>query len=118
MSKRTPPEGLAPAGLAQWRKYDDYELDAHEERILVEICREIDIVERLEDALKDAPLLVKGSQGQDVANPLIGEVRQHRTTINTLMKSLRLPEEEAQAAARSRSESARAAANARWRRGA
>lgn len=118
MSKRTPPQGLAPAGLAQWHRYDEYELDAHEVRLLVEICREIDIVERLEEALKDADLLVKGSMGQDVANPLIGEVRQHRTTINTLMKSLKLPEEEEQVAAKSRSESARAAANARWRRGA
>ena len=44
-----------------------------------------DLQERLEEALKDADLLVRGSMGQEVANPLIGEVRQHRTTINTLM---------------------------------
>jgi hypothetical protein len=65
-----------------------------------------------------APLLVRGSQGQDVINPLISELRQHRATLASLLRQLKLPDESTRLA-EARSTSARAAANARWsRRGA
>jgi hypothetical protein len=61
---------------------------------------------------------VRGSQGQDVINPLISELRQHRSTLAALLRQLKLPDDSA-SAAEARSTSARAAANARWsRRGA
>jgi hypothetical protein len=36
--------------------------------------------------------LVKGSQGQQVINPLISEVRQHRNCVASLLKWLKLPD--------------------------
>ena len=68
------------------------------------------------------PKTVKGSMGQLVAAPLVSELRQHRATLNTLLRSLKLPEVDAgalaeQAAAKAgESERKRAAAVARWSR--
>ena len=94
-----------------------YALRPDELRILEDACRQVDLVERLEKALDGADLIVKGSQGQPVANPLVAEIRQHRQVVKALLGSLKLPDEDGRAA-ESRSASARDAANARWRRGA
>lgn len=110
------PTKLGPAGGKLWRSITgSYELRPDELRVLEDACREADLIDRLEDALSTAELIVHGSQGQPVSNPLVQEVRQHRATFAALLGRLKLPDEEAQA---SRSASARAAANARWRRGA
>lgn len=116
MARTTTPVGLGVNGRRVWTATTrDYELGEHELAILESACRELDIVDRLEKALKDAKLIVNGSMGQPTANPLLGEVRQHRTTYTSLIKSLKLPEsDEATPAQKARSTSARAAAAARW----
>src|SRR5690606_41193051 len=58
-----------------------YDLRPDEARMLADACREADIVQRLEDELADAPLMVQGSQGQLVASPLVSELRQHRSVL-------------------------------------
>lgn len=87
-------------------------------RVLTDASREADIVQRLEDELRDAPLMVRGSQGQKVASPLVSEVRQHRAVLSALLKALRLPMTKgaAEQADQVASEQARAAARARWDR--
>ena len=67
-----------------------YDLRVDKVRILKDICREIDLIERIERELKGAPTMVTGSMGQQIANPLFGEARQHRATLATLIKSLNL----------------------------
>ncbi|MFC7330809.1 MULTISPECIES: hypothetical protein [Nocardiopsidaceae] len=117
MSTPEPPANLSAAGLALWSSIvPTYELRADEVRLLHDACRQADIVQRLEDELADSPLIVKGSQGQLVASPLVSEVRQHRTVLAALLKALKLPDTPAgtkQKSART-SEQARAAARARW----
>lgn len=117
MNGATAPEGLGSAGSALWDSIiPAYELRPDELRMLADACREADIVQRLEDDLTDSPLLVKGSQGQDVISPLVQEVRQHRTVLAGLLRALKLPDSPTtakQKAART-SEAARAAARARW----
>lgn len=111
------PAKLAPAGKALWQSIiPAYELRPDELRILNDACREADIVQRLEDELSDAPLMVKGSQGQLVASPLVSELRQHRSVLATLLKSLKLPDSSVGAQQKSAhvSDQARAAARARW----
>jgi hypothetical protein len=112
-----PPANLGLAGAALWASIvPAYELRADEVRLLHDACRQADIVQRLEDELADSPLMVKGSQGQLVASPLVSEVRQHRTVLAALLKALKLPDTPAgtkQKSART-SEQARAAARARW----
>lgn len=111
------PTKLGTAGKALWRSIvPAYELRPDEVRLLTDACREADIVQRLEDELADSPLMVSGSQGQLVASPLVSELRQHRSVLATLLKSLKLPDSSAGAQQKSAhvSEQARAAARARW----
>jgi hypothetical protein len=119
MASKTAPAGLAAAGKKLWREIaDSYDLRADELRVLEDAAREADLVSVLDAGMKGASLLVRGSQGQEVINPLISELRQHRSTLASLLRQLKLPDDSADAAGE-RSTSARAAANARWsRRGA
>ena len=89
------PRDLASAGKALWKDVarqladDGLELDARERRWLRDACAEADLIAVLEDGLKDAPLMVRGSQGQDVINPLISELRQHREALGRLLARLK-----------------------------
>jgi hypothetical protein len=111
------PTKLGRAGRELWKSIiPRYDLRPDELRILADACRQADVVQRIEDALVDAPLMVKGSQGQLVASPLVSEVRQHRTVLANLLKSLKLPDS-SNGDARSKeytSQKAREAARARW----
>lgn len=111
------PEGLARAGLALWNDVTSkYGLRADELRVLESAARQADLIAILDAGLDGAELLVRGSQGQMVINPIITEVRQHRTTFAALLRQLKLPDDEAGTAQAGapRSTSARAAASARW----
>lgn len=89
-----------------------FELGPHELRLLEDACREVDLIERLEVELRDAPLTVRGSQGQQVASPLVQELRQHRGALKGLLAALNLPDDGR--AAVLRQTRARRAAGARW----
>lgn len=88
---RPAPKGLGPAGRALWREIaaqvaaDGLQLDARERRLLRDACAEADALEAVEAALDGARLMVRGSQGQDVAHPLLGEARRSRATIAQLL---------------------------------
>ena len=119
-SKLKAPSGLADSGSALWSSIADvYELRADELRVLEDASREADLITTLNDGLRGEPLMVSGSMGQDVINPLISELRQHRATLASLLRQLKLPDDNEAASAGSRSAAARAAVNARWaKRGA
>lgn len=95
---------------------DKYDLRADELRILEDACREADLIDGLEagmrESIADGDLMVKGSMGQVVINPLISELRQHRATLTTLLRGLKLPDEGAGTGADGSQQ--RAAAQARW----
>lgn len=112
------PTDLGDAGRRLWDQISGtYKLRADELRVLEDAAHEADLIATLNGGLVDAPLLVRGSQGQEVINPLISELRQHRATLASLLRQLKLPDEAAPQ--QSRSSQAREAVNARWsRRGA
>lgn len=111
-----PPARLSAKSRHLWTEITGaYELRVDELRVLEDSCREIDLIERMEAEQRDLPLVVKGSQGQDVAAPLVQELRQHRATLARLLLQLRLPDEDAGA---SRSSAGRELAMSRWTRGA
>lgn len=120
MAKPKKPQNLGDDGSALWdsvvKMHDDLGPDTV--RLLMDACREADIVARLEDEQRDQPLMVRGSQGQLVASPLISEVRQHRAVLAGLLKALKLPQTagDARRAEELVSEQAREAARARWNR--
>lgn len=113
------PAHLGVEGQSLWSQIvESYDLRPDEVRMLMDACREADLIERIEVEQRDAPLMVRGSQGQLVASPLTSELRQHRGTLATLLKALKLPDTDSQAQQKSDrdSEQARAAARARWDR--
>jgi hypothetical protein len=120
-AKPKAPAGLGSAAKALWRSVvGSYELRADERRLLEDACRECDLVAKLEAAQADAPMMVRGSQGQQVISPYIAELRQHRGVLAGLLKGLHLPDESATDQAERRRELAsdlgRRAARARWDR--
>jgi hypothetical protein len=125
--RRAAPEHLDAAGRRLWHDIaDEYLLRPDEYRILEDAAREADLVELLADAQREQPLMITGSMGQQVLNPIIAEVRQHRAALSQLLTKLKLPDDPSgsagegadtgQPAGDERATKARAAANARWQR--
>lgn len=113
-----PPAGLGAKARAVWTRITkDYELRPDERRLLEDACREVDLIERIEKALSKGDLLVQGSMGQQVTNPLVAEVRQHRTTLARLFNQLHLPDDGDELSPGAASAAARDLANRRHRRG-
>lgn len=111
------PRGLGSAGKRMWRgtfaERDDgarLELRPDELVLLVEACRLADDVETLRGELVGASLTVPGSQGQDVVNPLRSELHRTSTRLESILKTLALPDDEG----RSVSQAGRSLAGARW----
>lgn len=114
MAKPAAPQGMNEPGRGLWKDITGkYGLRADELRVLEAACREADLIDRIESMMPDEELIVSGSQGQPVINPLVPELRQHRTTLAGLLRQLKLPDDAA-GDAEARSTAARAAANARW----
>ncbi|WP_125100195.1 hypothetical protein [Leucobacter chromiireducens] len=88
----------------------------HEKLVLRGACTALDKIALLEAELQGASLTGRGSMGQEVANPLLGELRAQQAAFDRAVKQLDLPEEGERAgrSAVNRSTSARDAANARW----
>ena len=121
--KPSAPSGLSARAKRVWtRTLDNYELREDELSLLTDYCMELAIVDHLQEALVDAPLMVRASHGGEAINPIYSEIRMHRQAAMSLWKALKLPDldagadEEAPAAVTpmSREDSARKAANARW----
>lgn len=121
MAKKRAPNGLQAAGKRLWDDISgSYDLRSDELRVLEDAAREADLVAVMQAEI-DAPgfqMLVAGSTGQTVVNPVVAEIRQHRTVIQRFLAALKLPD----AAGASEQEEdvssqARMAANKRWGNG-
>lgn len=113
--KAPAPKNLGTAGLALWQKVTgQWTLRPDELRVLEDACREATLVDRIETELSDDDLMITGSQGQSVINPLVSEVRQHRATLSALLRQLKLTEDGAVSEPEPRSTQAREAAKSRW----
>jgi hypothetical protein len=114
VAKKAAPKGIHAAGKALWDTVTSgYALRADEFTVLEDACRTSDMIATLEAGFDAEPdLMVRGSQGQKVINPIIAELRQYRAARAALLRQLKLPDESSSPEARSTQ--ARAAANARW----
>ena len=90
----TTPTTLGAAGRRLWRETAKaHDLAQHELETLNAACAELDLITLMENELKGQPLTTQGSTGQLVAHPLVQELRQHRSTMAALLRSLKLEEE-------------------------
>jgi hypothetical protein len=86
------PLGLHAAGLRLWHSIaNEYELDEHEQLLLVEACRIADRLDRLAAESDGAPLTTTNYKGDPCSNPLLVEARQQSLVFARLLASLRLP---------------------------
>ncbi|HWK92624.1 MAG TPA: hypothetical protein VNR17_10240 [Luteimicrobium sp.] len=108
------PRGLGKSGRQLWRSVlTAYELRPDELVLLENAAKTADFVAQLDEALKGAPLVVKGSMGQERENPLLSERRQQSAHLARLIGQLKLPDIEPQSEYGSTNPHRRAAA-ARW----
>ncbi|HEY9562663.1 MAG TPA: hypothetical protein VIR30_02735 [Nocardioides sp.] len=79
--------GLAHAGQSLWRSIvDDYDLERHEELLLLQACRTVDMLEELETCVSRDGVMRDGK-----AHPGVVEMRQQRIALARLLAALRLP---------------------------
>lgn len=96
MATPKPPTGLRRSGKALWSAVlSDYELDEHEEAILLEACRTADRLDLLESVLRAEGVMSESSQGVRV-HPALVESRQQAVTLARLLTALRIPQGESE----------------------
>jgi P27 family predicted phage terminase small subunit len=115
------PDALGDAGRELWEAITadlapDWELDARELALLGEAARLSDALALLDAAVAADGATVKGSKGQPVVHPAIGEARQHRIALARLLGALGLtpPATGSRGGSTAASARARRAAQARW----
>jgi len=87
-----PPRGIGKNGRKLWKSVTEYfDLDQHEELLLLQAVRAVDRLDAMAAALEDAPLTVRNARGEEVAHPLLVESRQTSLMLARLLASLRLP---------------------------
>lgn len=94
-TKKPAPEGLAAGGERVWRSITGkYDLRPDELVTLEDACRITDMIDALTRVWTEAgtPMITRGSMGQEVIHPLIGEIRTQRMARNALWRQLKLPE--------------------------
>ena len=110
------PDSLAEDGRRVWNGVtEQYDLRPDELLTLEDACAATDMIAALSKAWEDdgRPLTTKGSMGQQVIHPLIGEIRTQRAARNALWRQLKLPDiDDAVSANQNRD-----AANASWQPG-
>lgn len=91
----TPPKTLGAAGSRLWRRIvPTYSLRPDELATLEDACTITDMIAELEQAwVEDGrPMTARGSTGQLIIHPLIGEIRTQRMARNALWRQLKLPD--------------------------
>lgn len=83
------PDGLGERGLKLWTDtVAELEMDPDELVLLEEACRLADELDEMGVLLANSSMLSTGSRGQQVANPLIREIRGHRLALSRVLRQL------------------------------
>lgn len=111
-----PPEGLKDRGLRFWQDVaEGFELAVDERQLLVEVARQLDLVEELHQQVQRDGLMSSGSQGQPVLHPAIEKLQGGRQLVGRLLAQLGLPDEDDEPSVVSPATArARKAAETRW----
>jgi len=88
------PTGLKGPGAAFWRSItDSFDLEGHENALLIEACRTIDALAELDAAVSRDGSVLDGEHGPRV-HPAVIEGRLQRVALARLLDALKLPREE------------------------
>lgn len=110
------PTGLGPRGRKFWRDVmAGWELERDETELLVEICRQLDLVELLESTLVTDGVTTEGSRGQTRLHPVVAALNAGRQLLARQLAQLGLPDQADTTVSSPASTQARRAAQARWR---
>ncbi len=91
MTNPKTPAGLRASGRALWAAVlRDYDLADHERSLLLQAARTADLLDDLEDEIRDVGAMVESPQGRK-ANPAAVEARQQRLALARLYASMRIP---------------------------
>ncbi|ANJ07150.1 hypothetical protein [Streptomyces parvulus] len=83
------PDGLGERGLRLWTDtLAELDMDPDELVLLEEACRLADELDEMGTLLAGSSMLSVGSRGQQVANPLIREIRGHRLALSRVLRQL------------------------------
>lgn len=107
---------LGNRGRAFWdAQQAQLEFDPHEEAVLLEACRTLDMIDALAKAVESDGVMLVGSQGQPVLNGAVAELRQQQAALARLIIQLNLDAADVAGAISAKSGASRAAAQKRWR---
>jgi hypothetical protein len=90
------PKSLHGEGIGLWRSISSkFQLRPDEYARLEAAAKVADMLGLLESQWveRGSPMVTKGSMGQEVIHPLIGEIRQQRMSFAALLAGLKLPDE-------------------------
>ncbi|BCL20294.1 hypothetical protein ACPCBX_13610 [Streptomyces tuirus] len=86
------PRELGESGRRLWESVvEHYDLDVHEELLLLQACRSADLLDRLARRADGAELTVVNAKGEQVTAPWITEHRQQSLVLARLLASMRMP---------------------------
>ncbi|MFH8799682.1 hypothetical protein ACH4F6_08820 [Streptomyces sp. NPDC017936] len=86
------PDGLDESGTRLWESVaDGFDLDVHEQLLLLQACRTADLLDRLSREASRGRLTIRNAKGEEVTNPVITEHRQQSLVLARLLASLRMP---------------------------
>lgn len=89
------PAGLGDSGERLWHSITDaYELDVHEELILLSACRTADLLDRLAEQAAREELTTVNHRGDTVANACLQEHRSQAQQLARQLAALRLPDDQ------------------------
>ncbi len=109
-----PPEGMGARGKQLWRGIvEAFVFRGDELATLESACYAAQRVVEIREELSKMDILVRGSMGQLVTNPLLIEVRAHENHVATLLAKLKLKDADAGSSA-AETNGHRSAAQARW----
>ena len=85
------PKALREGGKKLWnRVLREFELADHEEVILLQACRLLDTLDRLQEQIDAGDVIVESPQGPKT-HPAVVEFRQHSLSLAKVVASLRIP---------------------------
>jgi hypothetical protein len=86
------PGELGESGARLWESVvEQFDLDVHEELLLLSACRTADLLDRLAERAKRGELTVVNAKGEQVTAPWITEHRMQSHNLARLLASMRMP---------------------------